>query len=106
MLTRLSVLLFATLTLQTAHAGYFPPPCQEPPPPEWFACPEPYVALMPVRQDDAFSSAWYCRSTNHSLGALRDGGSSGSRDLTMFPDWSLPSATASPTATVDLRAEI
>ena len=61
MLARLSVLILAILTLQAAYAEHYPPPCQDPPPPEWFACPEPYVEMIPKRHDPAFSSAWHCR---------------------------------------------
>lgn len=99
--------LLLALGSTTAHATeYFPPPCQDPLPPEWFACPEPYVQLVPVRHDDSFSSAWYCRQTDHGLGALRDGGCLGSSGLTMFPDWSVPTETLADANDVSLRAEV
>ena len=94
-LTPLASLSFAFMPVPCLKAGMSPS--------QGFDCPAPYVELSRDGEDPYFERAWYCEATDHSLGALKDGGCAGSKGLALLPEWTNPHvSTVADTSNSDL----
>ena len=99
-------------TAEPADTKHLPPPCvnaQLKPPPVAY-CPESYIRLVPLKPDDMFDSAWYCRTNNFTMTVIKGGsGCGGSSGLAMIDDkWALPRKPPPPKSSpsIDYRSEI
>ena len=76
-----------------AGTKHLPPPCAtvQLKPPQVAYCPEPYIRLVPVKSDDMFDSAWYCRTNNYTMAAIKGGSGCGGGGFDMVDGkWALP----------------
>ena len=89
----LAVYAPAVRPAEPADTKHLPPPCAsvQLKPPQVAYCPEPYIRMVPVKPDDMFSSAWYCRTNDYTMVAIKSGSGCGGGGFDMVDGkWALP----------------